>query len=412
MGLAIDRRTRSDGDVVAELPPERFFDEVFPGLADAHGHLAATGIRTLDARPLSMEVDGRTWTVVVGSGGDTIDVVRGDVDGAMVVHFDRGQFSDWAQQLRTLNALWVGNELRREGRQRDIANWDAIWIALLEGWPVVDETLAFVDRSGDPLDLQRAFTPDDDPADIAHFLRAAGFLHLRGWLDPAVMTAISEDIDRALPHYRPDDGRSWWATLTDGTERCVRLQHFVDHSPATADLLSSSVWGRVRRTLAGDDELVQAPVQGNCVEALVKPLSVVKGISDTPWHRDCNFGRHAYRCCSTTVGIAVSDGGETSGQLQAVAGSHRAAMPPDLADRSPYLPVVGLPTRSGDITVHLSCTLHQACPPITAERKVLYTGFGLPPRTTDRAGSAQALSRLRESVHRIQSQPPSPLAAG
>jgi len=57
------------------------------------------------------------------------------------------------------------------------------------------------------------------------------------------------------------------------------------------------------------------------------------------------------------------------------------------------LPVVPLPTRTGDVTVHLSCTLHQSVPPKARERRVLYTGFRLPPRGTD--AEREALERLR-----------------
>jgi hypothetical protein len=44
---------------------------------------------------------------------------------------------------------------------------------------------------------------------------------------------------------------------------------------------------------------------------------------------------------------------------------------------------VALPTRTGDVTVHCSCTLHMSRPPIDQERRVVYTGFGLAPRPGD-----------------------------
>ena len=287
--------------------------------------------------------------------------------------------------------------------------WDALWLAVLEGWPVVDSELSFLDRSGGPLDLARCFTPEDDPMDIAHFLREAGYLHLRGWLERAEMAEVSDDIDRAIPHYHEGDDRSWWATLDDGSRRSVRLQHFVEHSPTTAAFLSSDRWDHLRRTIAADDDLVQSPVEGNCIEALVKPLAVKRGVSDVPWHRDCNFGRHAYGCRGTIVGVSVTPGGETTGLLRAVAGSHRVAMPPMMASTESYLPVVALPTETADLTVHLSCTIHEAMPPLSAERKVMYTGFGLAPRPDDRLFGQRDLGQLRERAGRSASQPPSPL---
>ena len=225
------------------------------------------------------------------------------------------------------------------------------------------------------------------------------------------MAEIANDIERALPRYSPDDGRSWWATTADGAERCVRMQHFVEHSATTAAMLSGERWQQLRSTLAADDQLVQAPVAGNVIEALVKPLGVVKGISDVPWHRDCNFGRHAYQCAGTIVGVSVTPGDADSGQLRTVAGSHRVLMPATRANDRPYLPVVALPTETGDLTVHLACTLHEAQPPLLRERFVMYTGFGLPQRGPGSANAGKMIAELRERAHKLQSQPPSPVAA-
>src|SRR5438309_931074 len=123
----------------------------------------------------------------------------------------------------------------------------------------------------------------------------------------------------------------------------------------------------------------------NRIEALFKPIGVVEGISDVPWHKDCALGRHSYDCCALTVGISVTGADAESGQLRVLAGSHRALIWPQLRQPHCDLPEVDLPTRTGDVTLHLSCTLHMAQPPVTHERRVLYTGFGLPDRNTEAA---------------------------
>ena len=409
MSLAsLDRRTRSDAHIT-RVRDDEFFAEQFPGLVERNGALAGAGLRALGGQPLTLAAPAGVWTLIERNGVLAVDPAT--VDGAVVVDVDEVQFSDWAQQLRTFNAMSVARGLTmHKGNERTLQIWDAVWVALLEGWPAVDPGLEFRDRSGAPLALGQVFTPDDDPLDIAHFLREAGYLHLRGWLEPAAMTQITDDIDRALPEYTEGDGRSWWAGLADGSRRCVRLQHFVEFSPTTAEILKSARWDALRDALAGDDDLVQAPVEGNCIEALVKPLGVVQGISDVPWHRDCNFGRHAYSCSSTTVGISVTAGSATSGQLRVVAGSHRVAMPPLFAPDESYLPVVAVPTETGDLTVHLSCTLHEAMPPLERDRKVMYTGFGLRPRNNARPDAKADLASLRERAHTLTSQPASPLA--
>jgi hypothetical protein len=276
-----------------------------------------------------------------------------------------------------------------------------LWIALLEGWAVVDNGITFRDRRGAPLELAAAFSPNDDPAEIGHFLHEAGYLRLRSWFDPADMTRIAADMDRALPSYVEGDGKSWWATLQDGARRCVRLQEFVEHSPTTARLLASDAWEHLRRLVAGADELARVPIEGRIIEALYKPVGVVSGPSDLSFHRDCHLGRHAFVCSRMTIGIALTPTGEDNGQLRVVAGSHRLAIPVEVAKSRPYLPLVALPTQPGDLTVHLSCTLHEATPPILAERRVLFTEIPLAPLCGASGPVDTSMASIRERVSDI-----------
>jgi hypothetical protein len=70
------------------------------------------------------------------------------------------------------------------------------------------------------------------------FLEEAGFLAVRGVFTPDEMQRISDDMDRAAPTHTPGDGRSWWATLADGSERVVRMQHFDEHSETANAILA------------------------------------------------------------------------------------------------------------------------------------------------------------------------------
>ena len=47
------------------------------------------------------------------------------------------------------------------------------------------------------------------------------------------------------------------------------------------------------------------------------------------------------------------------------------------------LPRVALPANVGDVTIHCSCALHMSRPPVSRERRVVYTGFGLARRPGD-----------------------------
>lgn len=398
MSYNLDRRTRRDEDR-RPITPDQFFTDEFPRLADKHGHLVTAGMRTLGTPPLTVEIDGSAWTVAPE--GSTLIARRGTGEGALTVTLTPEQFSDWAQNQITFNGFLVIRSLQfRNGSVADVSAWDSLWIALLEGWPVVDDSLTFLDRRGAPLDLATSFGPDDDPADIAHFLREAGYLHLRGWLDLADMTTISADMDRVRSSYVEGDGKSWWATLQDGSRHCVRLQEFVEHSPTTARVLSSATWERMRQIVAANDELAHVPVENRIIEALYKPIGVVSGPSDVSFHRDCHLGRHAYVCSRMTIGIALTSTAANNGSLRVIAGSHRVAMPVETAKAHPYLPVVALSTQAGDLTVHLSCTLHDSTPPVFAERRVMYTEIPLAPP----AGSGfvdTSVNALREQVNDI-----------
>ena len=395
MAIELDQRTHRYEDV-GHLSPAAFFGERLPALIAAHGQLVAQAMKVLQTRPITIEIEGEWWSIAVND--DTIEALPTRVDGALVIHLSAAEFSDWCQNQRSLNAFMVARTLRPEaGDERDISIWDSLTLTLLYGWPTVGE-VEFSDRNGLPLDLDQFFTPDDDPADIAHFVRETGFLHLRGWVDPALMPRISADMDRVVPTHVEGDGSSWWAQLTDGTRVCVRLQEFVQHSEATVEMLSSQRWNQLRLAIAGHDDLVQAPIEGRCIEALLKPVGVVSGPSDLSFHRDCHLGRHAYGCSGVTVGVSVTDSHPDNGQLQVIPGSHRIAMPVEIARHNPTMAVHPLSTQAGDLTVHLSCTLHEATAPLFDERRVMYAGFDLGPRDGAGGRGDDALAALREQV--------------
>ncbi|MET0882037.1 MAG: phytanoyl-CoA dioxygenase family protein [Acidimicrobiales bacterium] len=402
MTFALDHRLPPPANTPLDVAP--WFDDVLPGLLAINGAAAGRAADRLGLPPLVLEVDGWRGGLVVRHGRLEIDV---DDESALTLELSASEFADWVRHHRTARSLVISRDaVLRGGSLERLEEWELVLRQIVEASPVHEPgAIDFRDTAGEPLDLGRIFGPDDDPAEIAHFLREAGFLHLRGWIDPADMAIVADDIDRALPHYAPEDGRSWWATLEDGSQACVRLQHFIEHSPTTARILSSDRWDQLRRACAGDEELVQGPVEGTCVEALIKPVGVVAGVSDVPWHRDCAFGGHPYKCSGTVVGISVTDGTEESGLLRAVAGSHRASSLPEPTWQGNDLPVVALATVAGDVTVHTTCTSHEALPPTSRARKVMYTGFGLPPSPFDDEARTAKTMALRNGVHKIASQP-------
>jgi ectoine hydroxylase-related dioxygenase (phytanoyl-CoA dioxygenase family) len=83
-------------------------------------------------------------------------------------------------------------------------------------------------------------------------------------------------------------------------------------------------------------------------------------------------------CNALTCGISVTGADRVSGALGVVPGSHRANV--KIPGRDPIMDMAPrmLETRTGDVTVHCSDTLHRAHPPTERPRKVVYSGFSLP----------------------------------
>lgn len=402
--VSLDYRTRTEADIRA-VDTRELFEEELPALVAQHADLAIPGARELGVEPFAVVTPSGSWTLALE--GDDLTVRAGD-NAPAAVHLSDDDLADVVNDLKTPMTFLTGGTLHMvRGDLGDFLDWWVVLRSLIDARPVHTRgAVTYHDREGNPLDLGRSFTPDDADDDMAHFLAQAGFLHLRGWFDTAVMVEISRDMDRALPTYARDDGRSWWAKTASGEDRCVRMQYFQEHSASVRELLAGDRFVRIGRLL---DDGYEARAEGNRIEALEKPIGVVEGISDVPWHKDCSLGMHSYRCCGLTVGISVTGADARSGQLRVVAGSHRALVQPAFVRRDCDLPIVDLPTGTGDVTVHASCTLHMAQPPVERERRVMYTGFGLPPE--DAPGDAQrramnAIGAVREGAYKTVSQAP------
>ena len=397
---SLDVRIRSAADIV-EVEADAFFDDELPALMEQHGDLAVPGAEELAVAPFTVVVDRGEWTLSLE--GKRLQVVRGD-DGQSRVRLDSDEVSKMVNDVITPVTLSTAATLRIErGAYEDFLDWWVVLRSLIDHRPVhTAGSVQMTTGDGSPLDTNRSFTLDDDDAEIAHFLLQAGCLHLRGWFEAGEMEAIGRDIDRALPEYTPDDGRSWWAQTADGTDRAVRLQRFEEHSDTLRKLLQDERFLRIGALT--DDGYVPS----GSAEALEKPIGVVKGISDLLWHKDCSLGMHSYNCCGVTTGISVTGADEQSGQLAVVPGSHRALVQPINHRREWQLPPRPLPTNTGDVTVHLSCTLHKSFPPIERERRVIYTGFGLPSRGDEPTVARQLIKDVREQSYKKVSQEPSP----
>jgi hypothetical protein len=407
--MTVDVRTRIDG-TVPPVDPTPFFEAALPHALTEAADLLAPAIAHLAPPPLTVVVDDHRWTL--RPVGDRVIVEAGASEDAQELTLDGVQLTDLVHDQVTPMGWFTSGRLALKGRLSTLLDWWLLVRGALDGIaPHVPGALAFSDDGGDALDLRRTFAVDDAADEMRQFLEQAGFLHIGGVFTADEMAAISDDMDALAPSYSPGDGRSWWARTDSGDDRLVRMQYFDQVSDRGASLMQDERLLGLGR-LTGDAHEPNWDA-GNLVEALIKPLGIVEGISDVPWHKDCSLGRHSYECCSLTIGISVTGAGPRSGQLRVVAGSHRALVWPALDQPGLDLPSLELPTETGDITVHLSCTLHMAQPPVERERRVLYTGFRLPAADAEAASLARRrLREVREAAPLTVSQPAAPSARG
>jgi hypothetical protein len=92
-----------------------------------------------------------------------------------------------------------------------------------------------------------------------------------------------------------------------------------------------------------------------------------------------------------------------AGQLRALPGSHRALIwAAPCVQPGIDLEPLDLPTRTGDVTVHLRCALHMSQPPV--ERTRSFSIRPADPAAAER--NRQRLSAVRSKTHTSISQPP------
>jgi hypothetical protein len=375
----IDRRTRSAGAAVV-MEAERLFADLAERLRDT-GPLAARGVELLALPPLTFEVDETAAHLVVSDGA--LSLREGRADEGPVIALDATACSELFQDVvSTFGLVMPGRVQVLRPRGDQFVAWEPVLRAAIDGRAVYEPgSLAFHDRDGGDLDLRRAFRVDEPREEIGHFLAEAGYLHLKGVFTEAEMAAVSAELDDAMAAATQDDGASWWARTEDGWYPS-RILGFNLKSRTLQDLLESDRFTRIG-TFTDDAMVQRSPRQGDSAEGLLKKVGVLEGISDVSWHKDCSMGGHSRGCCGLTVGISITGAQQRNGELGVVAGSSRANVQaidvrPDLD-----LPRIPLPTHTGDVTVHCSCTLHMSRPPIDLERRVAYTGFSLAPRPGD-----------------------------
>jgi ectoine hydroxylase-related dioxygenase (phytanoyl-CoA dioxygenase family) len=351
---------------------EEFHDREVPVLlAAGQGVAAARDIG--DGRSLALRSPEGSAYTYRSAGGDLL-IERGD-DADVVVELSADAFDDLLTEAWSVFGLLYGDRVTvRRGDFNVFARWEAPLQALWFGRPIYGADTVAALRGLDPA---RSFTLDDDDEELRSYLAAAGFLVLRGVFRADEVAAFNTFVADELTRATAGDGRSWWATRSDGEEVCCRLTYLGQRSPHMARLAADPRMARI--SALADPRLLPCTDRLDGMSVVIKNPSVVAGLSDLPWHRDCGIGGHTVLCPGLNVGIQLDRADAQNGQLHFLAGSQHHAAQQGLPALD-SLPTVAVDAVPGDVTVHYSHVLHAAPAPSspTAGRKALYVGFHLP----------------------------------
>ena len=399
---SVDTRTRSVG-AAPPVDPAAFWAGEWRDALARHGERAAADAERLDLPPLAIAVDDDVWTL--RRSADDVEVVPGR-DAALEVSLDRDAFADLVHERRTALGLVIGARVAGEPRANEaFCAWDPVLRSVLDGRGVYrpgDVTLCALD--GSPLDLDQQFRLGDDPTEASHFLAEAGFL-----LADGRVLRRRDGRHRCRPRARGRGGPPGRRRVVVGGDAGRRPLPVPHPQLRRASRMSLRALLADPRFLAIGEILGDGHRPGDpfgehfadvTAEGLVKRVGSVEGLACLPWHKDCDRGGHSMYCSGLTAGICLTPVDVAHGGLDVVAGSHRANIARAQVDRGLDLPSVTLRAERGDLTLHLSCTLHRSTHPASRERRVAYTGFTLPPRPGDhRRGDAQGrLERERADI--------------
>ncbi len=399
--MSIDMRTRSI-NAVGPADPASFFDGEWRDALALNGIRAAADAERLALGPIAIRVGDDVWTLRPSA--STIDIISGRTDTDFCVTLDRDAFADLVCERRTALGLVIGGRVAGDSASNGaFCAWDPVFRSLLDGRSVYqpgDVTLRSVD--GSPLKLDQRFRLDEG-TEAAHFLAEAGFLLLQDVFTDEEMDAVDAELIRAVETARPSDTASWWATTRAGEMYPCRILDFAQQSQTVRALIADDRYAAIG-DLLGDGHRPGDPFGEHfadvTAEGLLKRVDSVEGLVCLPWHKDCDRGGHSMFCSGLTVGICLTPVDRAHGGLDVMAGSHRVNIARAQVDHTLDLSAVTLRADRGDVTVHMSCTLHRSTHPTTRERRVVYTGFALPPRPGDaRAEVAQpGLRRERAAI--------------
>jgi len=395
--------------------PVQFHADDLPGLlagergrraGAAAAHLPALAIRVVEQRPSGrprgsheQRPSGRprgshdhAWTHRSVDGW--LEVTPGVADDAVTATVSTRTWCDWhAETLRVPGLLLTNAVDVAPEHILTLSEWDLALRALWSGVPVYDPDEADLTIDGEPVDLARSFTLSDADVDIARQLAVVGFVRIRGVLSNDEVAALNADVDRMAAAAQQGDERSWWSRQPDGTSILNRIIYAHERSTRIDDLFSDERLARLGTLL--HPELLPAKDRMDGASLLIKPPGELEGLANIPWHQDCGLGGHNIMCPSIGVGIQLTGASVEASQFVGIAGSQgTSALPFMTTDQLARMPLVGIDTDPGDVTLHICDVIHASPPPAGAGgRRTLYLTW-FPPSMWDVIGQYEAVNDM------------------
>jgi hypothetical protein len=349
------------------FPPvdfQRFHRDDVPRLLAA-GRGASAGRTAAHLAPLAIRVGSVAFTYRARAG--SLEVVAGEADAETVVELDLDAWRGLVHELEApAGLLYAGRVGCPRGSGVQLMAWETPLRALYHGREPYDPSRVVLrDCQGGPLDPQRAFTLDDDRAEMAHFLRLAGYLFVRGVFATDEIAAFAAEADELRDEARKGDKLSWWGKNAAGEAVLCRVTRAAT-KPRLATLRDDPRLVGLKDL--ADEPLVYRTGEGDGVAVIYKQPGMAEGLGDLPWHRDCGMGGHAVMCPTAIASVFLTEASPETGELTFLPASRHTAFNAHDPSCRGALPGAHFRARPGDVTLHYGDTIHAAPPPGDAGR--------------------------------------------
>lgn len=350
---------------------EEYHQRDLPQLLEAgRGAAAALGAKGVPSVGLRVTDPESAFTYV--STEDGIELLPGDEDAQVVVSLSRESWEGMVHDLESPGSLLYHGDLEAvRGDMMDFVRWEAPLRTLYTGRPIYDpENLDLRDRRGAPLDVSHGFSLDDDPEDMAHFLREAGYLLVKGAFSPEEVESFRHGAAELSDAAVPGDQKSWWGESKSGKQVLYRVLQ-AGRRPEFASLPDDP---RLLKLIGLCDDKMESRGEESQVEGvsvLWKHGGMEDGLADLPWHRDCGLGGHAAMCPTVVASIFLHENTPEAGALRFLPGSWQAMYQGSNSNATNSDEGVIIPAEAGDVTLHQGDSFHAAPPPVSKDGRLL-----------------------------------------